>query len=79
MFQENQIHLIMAPVFSFIAVGIKRNNVENILPKSRISNPMYETRGFGMTIVVCPAYAINNGRAAIDGKTSFLSSGFNTA
>ena len=29
-------------------------------------------RGFGIIIVVCPAKAINRGRAAIDGNTNFL-------
>lgn len=37
-----------------------------------MSCPTYGTRGFGIKIVVCPAYAINNGRAAIDGKSNFL-------
>jgi hypothetical protein len=34
--------------------------------------PICGTSGFGITIVVCPAYAINKGSAAIDGSTNFL-------
>lgn len=44
---------------------------ENI-PRSNTLSPTYGIRGFGIMIVVCPAYAINNGRAAIDGRNNFL-------
>lgn len=43
-----------------------------IIPKSKISSPTYGTRGFGIIIEVCPAYAINKGRAANDGSINFL-------
>ena len=33
---------------------------------------MCGTSGFGITMVVCPAYAINKGSAAIDGSSNFL-------
>jgi hypothetical protein len=42
------------------------------IPRSNNLSPTYGIRGFGIMIVVCPAYAINKGRAAIDGSTNFL-------
>jgi hypothetical protein len=42
------------------------------IPRSKTLSPIYGTRGFGIMIVVCPAYAISNGRAAIDGSNNLL-------
>jgi hypothetical protein len=42
------------------------------LPRLSSLRPSEDLRGFGITMVVLPAYAINKGRAAIDGRRSFL-------
>lgn len=46
-----------------------------IHPRSKISMPICGTSGFGITIVVCPTYAINKGSTAIYGSNNFTLQG----
>lgn len=46
--------------------------VKLFLPRSKTATPKYGVRGFGIIIVVCPAYAISKGSAANEGSSNFL-------